>query len=408
MPNVFRALKVELAKLSASIGALRDQLVTALLRFALGIFLRILRKYDDPNSIVQDAAVPINGRFTDKLLIYPPPYTLPGVQMFGFVFEGETKQIEAFCNDKLNFIRGSRDFDYRPISNRILITVNYAPKIMAGGQARDYGWFSYNEVTFWLPVMKWSLLKKWENTPTFFIPLGFVDNQVAISGGREVYGFPKQWGQITLPHLHDPIHDDLKQQDMNFRLDILALKTHSPDTQATMETLFEIKLKNPKTDALSCEPEHMWEDDDRKTAAELKRVLATKDLDIDFGSFLPNIPILLLKEFRDVTNPSGICYQSITGMDGTFTQLKAARLTGTYEGVFTQLASHPIVEQFGMKPKQDAQLGFWIYMDMELGFGKSVWQFPVKTAEQQARTIGRLASLSKAEAVKKGRMYRTR
>ena len=36
-------------------------------------------------------------------------------------------------------------------------------------------------------------------TPGFFVPIMWVDNPLSLAGGREIYGYNKNWGQIGVP-----------------------------------------------------------------------------------------------------------------------------------------------------------------------------------------------------------------
>jgi len=81
-----------------------------------------------------------------------------------------------------------------------LMVLNYGSMAPSAVQAQNFGWVAQNEVTFLVPLERWCRHKStgkpvfmdWANVSPFI----FVDSEISLATGREVYGWPKVLAQV--------------------------------------------------------------------------------------------------------------------------------------------------------------------------------------------------------------------
>ena len=96
------------------------------------------------------------------------------------------------------------------------------------------------------------------------------------------------------------------------------------------------------------------------------------------------IPILNLKEFRDVTDSTRACYQALVSGPLQLTALHGGGpLLGDYKMAVTTCDSHQVVRDLGLgTPGPDQTIvplkfGFWLKLDFLTQEGETYWQAPV-------------------------------
>ncbi len=152
---------------------------------------------DDLLRIFGLQRIPPVPLYVQDVVVYPPPYTCTGVQMYGFIVEGNKDQLNNYLNKRLN-LASNQVTHYQVVSSYVMLTYVYMPKVLAGGAFMNDGWLTETEVTAWVLTMGQKKVGGvWIPDPFHlrFMPIYiWVDNPISIAGGREIYGFPKQWG----------------------------------------------------------------------------------------------------------------------------------------------------------------------------------------------------------------------
>lgn len=304
--------------------------------------------------------------YVDDNLIYPPPYTCTGVEMFAFVFKGDKKKIRQFVDERLNLERGQTTRYYVP-SSYVLMTFASMNRVVAGEPYSERGWFKEAEVTFWVLTfgMK-QVLGQWVVDvlhPAFFVPYIFVDNPISIAGGREIYGFSKHWGQLEMPNQAGPLHQPLT-------LDVFGLKTFSPDTEAIVQRLLTV---TPSTAVEKAETPEWTSFDDafNEFEPELSDD-ASSDIKFPQNLFKFNVPLVFLKQFRAAQDNQHACYQGIVETTGKISRLALGRLKGNFNLTIEPMAMMPIAETLGITD-QESRFSLWVDMDMTVQQGHVVW-----------------------------------
>ncbi|MFE4107284.1 hypothetical protein [Almyronema epifaneia] len=318
------------------------------------------------------------------------PYELKNTQLFGFVLEGSLAQLQKLCDRSLNQ-PADGSVHYQVAIPYVILSFQHMGRVSSlNPPDANRGFLSEKEVAIWVltlagkkcgPVFRAERL-------AWFIPYMFASNEPIIASGREVCGFPKELGKFKLP--------DLNQLTQPAHLQALTWKTLSPQTPARWETLIQVQAAEPQS-----EPIKRWQ-----TAAEAGRHLVELLLSgqnaIDIpGWELPfsladdlltgEVPIVLLKQFRDVVRGDRACYQAIVETPAQLTALQAGGLLGAehlgyqFTVAIGQFASHPLVQDLGLttqgsslQPDSPLQVpvkfAFWVDFDFQLQNGQIIWE----------------------------------
>jgi hypothetical protein len=89
-----------------------------------------------------------------------------------------------------------------------------------------------------------------------------------------------------------------------------------------------------------------------------------------------NVPLVNLKQFRDVADPTRACFQSITEAPIRMDSFGGGWfLSGSYELVISPAESHQIVSDFGLAGNVvPVELAWWMRMEFSAMPGKDVWK----------------------------------
>ncbi|MEZ5931665.1 MAG: hypothetical protein R3F54_06915 [Alphaproteobacteria bacterium] len=143
-----------------------------------------------------------NARGTASSQQLAPPFAFKDVTMSVFPLRANLARLESFCDAYLNHAGDAIKF--QPFLPYVyLIILDYGRMSV---EAANMGWISQHEVAFSVPL-RWMQkeseggildFRDWAFTSPFI----FVDNELSMSTGREVYGWPK-----TLVHLDPTISE---------------------------------------------------------------------------------------------------------------------------------------------------------------------------------------------------------
>jgi len=301
--------------------------------------------------------------------VYCQPFEAKGVHFYGFLLWADTKVLqEKLCDRFLNEPSGGAT-KFRPAAPFVLLAFCKLDALSSNALPyRNYGWFSEQEAAVWVLTVD-----EMRDTMLWAFPYIWVDNPYAMAMGREIYGFPKGLGTFDIPE--SPEVAD------KFSVDILALKTFSPETEGTIERVVQANRISGggatsewtelgdagkailKGLAEATGKEDIWDD--------LKLAYNAID-DLIHG----RVPFVFLKQFRDVADGTEACHQSIVEVVCKMTQFRGGGLLGgEYEIDIAELASHPLVADLGLTGhKITPILSYWNYFDFEIGPGVEIWK----------------------------------
>lgn len=362
-----------------------------------------------------------NARGEASSLQMSPPFEFSDVTMTVFPLEANLARLTQFTESYLN--QAPDIVHFKPFLPYVyLIILDYGK--MSTEAART-GWVSQREVAFGVPL-QWM-----KPTPeglkfhdwAFTTPFIFVDNELSLSTGREVYGWPK-----LLAHL-DPRVDEWVQDPHGARrvFEIrsqAAANRHGHEatspflsvtqTQVSGMTDFPPRL-TPMADALRDMPStmfgmaRMWRDalGAMRTMLEARAEGAKADptqqqaagatVANSMASIFPKLysNTINLKQFRDAASPEGTCYQAITaakmpiqrvgggGLLGA-QNMMVGQLSGGFEVNITHSSAVPIVSALGLQANEVQSINgdqiatispvcpFWVKLDMHYGKGETL------------------------------------
>ena len=301
-------------------------------------------------------------------LVYEPPFLAEGVEYYGFILDADKSKLQDVCDRYLNGpIQASRRFV--PVGNFVLLACcNLASLRSITPPYNNFGRFVELEVAFW--VMTIDTEKK---RLFWFLPYIFVDNTYAMAMGRELYGFPKSMGTISIP--------PSPEEAAELWLDTLVVKKYPPLAKGEITRLVQVR-RAPTGDVYKG-PTGIWH--------------GLEDMVKDIVSFLDNqlnlfedirllirsmddllhlrIPMLFIKQIRDVVQPKQAAYQAIVETTPFSSQIHEGRiLASNYDVIIEECDSHPICSELGMattgalRPK----VSFYVKFDFEIGLGTIV------------------------------------
>jgi hypothetical protein len=87
------------------------------------------------------------------------------------------------------------------------------------------------------------------------------------------------------------------------------------------------------------------------------------------------MPMVFLKQFRDVSEVRRACYQAITAVD---VETLAISAIGTFPTTYRlhiekNVESHPIEDLLGLKSGAEPSFSLWAKQDFRVGFGQKIW-----------------------------------
>jgi hypothetical protein len=291
--------------------------------------------------------------------------------------------MRAFCKQVFSD-PSNGEVEYVPISRFIMMSVGNIEKIIPAAPYDKIGYSSEGQVAFWMFT---AAVKRVGNIMiaerlAVFIPYIFVHNAFSFACGREVEGYPKSWGWFDFPEAANKKSPPPPLDD--FTLDVWGLKKYDPSQEVKRTRLMEITRGKPvpgekkdstwKTleDAFA-DMKNLIFDTDHNGTVILPGLQLAESLFEDLKNH--QMPEAFLKQYRDVRNATDACYQAIVEVPNKIRKFSGFPLFDQYNIKFKDVASHPIIEQLGIKSQQ-AVLSFWLKMDFTVQDGKIVWQAP--------------------------------
>ncbi len=294
---------------------------------------------------------------------FSPPYFQKEAKLTAFLFQAELKALAALCDSLLNVSDGF-PYRYEPVSASVMLV--FADMLVSSRNERDeqVGFIPESEVGFWVLTLAKRKTKHGEipSHLAWFLPYVFVNEGNALTSGREVLGFNKQFAVIEKP---------ARLQKPEFSAQVMGFKQFGHGAVAKMETLLHVRpYASPRDESrqdFSAIQSSFFDTLLRAARTGMDKIL------LRIGSRVLNdaIPLVFLKQFRDAQNPALACYQSIVKA-----RLKVEKFR--QGGIFLKpymlrlfpLASHPLAQNLGLKESQPSKIGAWMDVDFSIGGGK--------------------------------------
>jgi len=128
-----------------------------------------------------------------------PPFLFTGVTSRVFPLKANMARLTQFCDSYVNMDIPPEIVHYRPALPYVyLMVLDYGSMSSASMQAQNVGWVAQHEVAFTVPLERWRMergrlvFKDWACVSPFI----FVDDEMSLTTGREIYGWPKVAGRV--------------------------------------------------------------------------------------------------------------------------------------------------------------------------------------------------------------------
>ena len=298
-------------------------------------------------------------------LVFEPPYVADDVDFYGFILTADKDRLQELCDRTLNDPLGEPGA-FSPAGDFLLLACCNLPSLRSTAPGYDQmGSYAEKEFAFWVPVIDHKRARL-----LWLFPYIWVDSPFAFAMGREIYGFPKGIGEMV-------IADDPKNPE-TFSLSAQGVTTFGPNAIGEMLDLVEVSKENSSDEKSHEVFENVGEMvqtiiDEMEDAYELFRHLRLTLHTIDDLLHL-RIPMVFLKEFRDVESTADSCYQAVIETVSHATKVYGGRIyRNDFEITINPCDSAPIARDLGLptgtiKP----MLSFYMNFDFEIGAGTTV------------------------------------
>lgn len=300
------------------------------------------------------------------------PARMTGATAYQFVLAAARAPLQRFVDAQLNRVsNGAVHYTALPFLFHYYMDVERVTSI-----PEVIGYVPYREAGFMVPLLQkreghlLPELKLW-------LPYILIDRDCGMVAGREVWGYPKAMGVMTMNP--DPA------QATHCAAETTIFRTLQPDTRGERATLFETNRVTGGTHG------NEWGSFGAALGGLFGRALGDVEqalagvagAAIDALALHPQAPVINLKQFRDAADSRKACYQAlVNGPVALDTWRGGGFLGGDYEVTITACESHAIVTDLGLgAPGADktvipAKFGGWMKMDFSALQGDIVWQTP--------------------------------
>ena len=259
------------------------------------------------------------------------PYLCQGTKMFGFLVEADRDKIEALCKKVLTD-PSQGTLEYVPLSHFVVLAYADVASVSSIDPPLNHvGSVNEKQVAIWILTaeVKRELGVLVAQRLAWFVPYIIVDNPASLTGGREVYGYPKSFGWFDLTG---------EKNLQELKVDIFG-GDFGEDKQAGRHRLLEITAVDP-----AAEPEVKNEWAGMSDAHdEIKALLwDLKDGEIVIPGFhlledlwedvtKEEINQVFLKQFRSATQGAGADFQNINEVRSHVTKFAGASLINKHQ-----------------------------------------------------------------------------
>ena len=288
---------------------------------------------------------------------FAAPFRQTGTDLSGWLMPADGDALQALVDRDLNGpMGGAAGLTYRAMMPSVLLAIAPIEATRSMTPPDDgYGYTPETDVAFWMLVGRgrtegdrWVLEQL-----LWYLPYVWVDVPTTVATGREVYGYPKELAYLTWPSGDD--------DPLVLAAETYVLPTHTPDTKLVRRPILDVR-KTGESASVAERIESFLSIGDALAHLGV-RAIEHPDAAIDVAGILTKdllkleVPMVFLKQFRDVVEANAACYQAILE--------SPARVEGlplgwpTFDEVAITLhdyASHPVATDLGLGTPVDGTL----------------------------------------------------
>jgi uncharacterized protein with NAD-binding domain and iron-sulfur cluster len=316
------------------------------------------------------------GRLTAPYVVHGGLQTFAGpikfdqATMWAFALKADITRLQELC-DKFFAGPSGGAVEYVPLTDRVMLSLTDIPK----GRFQNYaslGYASEKELAVWVFAGR----RKSPGSNVIdrigaFSPYLFLDNPVARSTGREVFGYLKQLGWI-LKHGEEGALP-------TFQIDAYGTPDQGPDSRWDRQRYISF---SPVTPGLATMGTAF------STVEEIAQI-ATQTLHATGNWLVPGLSMIeqvvdslwrgqitqvFLKQFRDIRQPELACYQAIAEAPAFITNVKGMHHPGAYRFQAHPLTNIGMCDELGLATDCETDLTLSFTLDMQIDPGVIVWE----------------------------------
>ena len=300
----------------------------------------------------------------------PSPVDCKDATLYSFFLDADLGRMLKLCQRVFNRPSGGV-VDVFPLCPYVMLTFGIVEKIVPQlAPWSKMGFAIERQAALWVPACLRSSAAGVKIG--WFSPYMWVDNPLSLAGGREIYGYNKNWGSIALPSGGGPA--------------TLTLDAFGGDFDASKPAGFcrLIEVTSTTAGAMTA-GDARWENLS-ELVADVRRALTVQGAPAaaDPGLALPDSvfeeiisrggpPQFYLRQFRSLADGLRASSQQITDAGVTVNRIVGRPLTSGFEFSLQQLDSHPVAAELGLKD-QRTRAAFEIEMDFVLEDGEVLWE----------------------------------
>ncbi len=307
-------------------------------------------------------------------IVLDHPIAEKHTQIYSFVVMGNMSAMQQTVDQRLNFMNDRPDTKYIVASDKVMLSFTYSAQGHSLASDIKMGYASEKALLTFVIVAE---CKKdgdeWDAQRLFlFAPFTFVDNPLSMAVGRETYGFPKSIGIFEMPSDHKDVY--------NFSLSALAFKQFNPEERAYMQPLLNINkqiVDTPEEEEDLQDSLAMW----KKISAQMKPTNDEFHKGINFylkemkDLWNAEVPLVFLRQLRDIADAKNACYQAIMEVNGNVTAFHGASIySSKYVVAINDVATYPICAALGIPSLCEAEWAFRVNIDLSFGTGVEVYR----------------------------------
>ncbi len=304
--------------------------------------------------------------------VMAPPGLVKKGRLYAFAVPADRGQLSAFARRYLAEPTGGA-LDFSAVVPFVLCT--YLRSDFLTSTSEQVGTISDRECALWIVLVE---KPRGLALPriVFWMPYIVIDTSIGMATGREIWGFRKEIGPVTIP--------SAEQDPARFVAQATIFRTLQTDTRGRVEPLIRVERDAPLGPL-----ERAWE-----TVEDIGLYFAERLLGGLAGwasavrrhsgisgwapAFQPTINTVNLKQFRDAADPNRACYQSVVSSPLQITKIHGGGpLLGDYWLRISRCESHQIVADLGL-PGEETKVAFgaWLEVDMLALAGTELWRAP--------------------------------
>jgi hypothetical protein len=304
----------------------------------------------------------------------PSPVDCDDATLYGFFLEADHARLEALCERVFAQPSGGR-VELHPLGRHVMLTFGEVEKIKPKLEPWcRMGYATERQVAFWIPVVAvtGSGGRPVAESLGWFVPYMWVDNPLSLAGGREIYGYNKNWGWIDLPEDGEVGRMTLDAYGGDYGGDQPAGRHRLIEvTRTTGGTLERGKDGWEGLDGLVGQVRGALDGGESWLVDLPGLELPEEVYDRILSHASP--PQVFLKQFRSVSDGGRASQQQITDGGVTLKRISGRPLLAEFAFTLHPLDSHPVMGELGVR-SQATSLAFEIEMDFVLDDGRVLWQ----------------------------------